>query len=115
MTFPTLKTGAVAQYPLERTVQFSTEAVRFLDGSEQRFRLYGKGLRRWLVKLDLLDEQELDTVISFIDQQEGGSFEFTDPVFGSTVPKCIIAGEVFEATITGEMNGQATVWIEEIP
>ena len=68
-TFPVLKTGAVAQYPLERGVRFSTQAVRFMDGSRQRFRLYGPGLRRWTLKLDLLDEQELGAVISFVEQQ----------------------------------------------
>jgi hypothetical protein len=115
MTFPILKTGAVAQYPLERTVRFSTEAVRFLDGTQQRFRMYGNGLRRWVVKLDLLDEQELDAVISFVDQQEGSSFDFRDPVTGGTAAKCVISGESFEATLRGEMNGQATLSIEEIP
>ncbi len=32
-TFPVLKTGAAAQYPLDRGVRFSTQAVRFMDGS----------------------------------------------------------------------------------
>ena len=30
-----------------------------MDGSQQRFPLYGVGLRRWTLKLDMLDEQEL--------------------------------------------------------
>jgi hypothetical protein len=115
MNFPTLKTGAVAQYPLEQSVRYSTEAVRFLDGSQQKFRLFGNGLRRWVVKLDLLDEQELSAVIDFIDQQESDSFAFTDPVSGNVIAKCVIAGEQFEAVMTGEMNGQATVVIEETP
>ena len=46
-TFPYLKTGAAAQYPLDFGVRFATQAVRFLDGSQQSFRLYGSGLRRW--------------------------------------------------------------------
>ena len=114
MTFPVLKTGAVAQYPLERGVRFSTQAVRFLDGSQQRFRLYGSGLRRWTVKLDLLDEQELGAVIAFVEAQGRAVFAFTDPLSGTAAVKCVISGEQFEATMTSEASGQATVVIEEI-
>jgi hypothetical protein len=63
MTFPTLKTGAVAQYPLNRGLRFQTQAVRFMDGSLQRYRIYGTNLRQWVVKLALLDEQELGVLI----------------------------------------------------
>ncbi len=114
MNFPALKTAAVAQYPLERAVRFSTQAVRFLDGSRQQFRLYGTGLRRWAVKLDLLDEQELSAVIAFIDAQAGAVFAFTDPSSGTTAPRCMISGESAAAGMRGELNGQATVVIEEI-
>jgi hypothetical protein len=114
MTFPLLKTGAVAQYPLERAVRFSTETVKFLDGSQQRYRLYGNSLRRWVIKLELLDEQELGAVIDFVDLQESDTFAFTDPISGDTVAKCIVSGERFEALMTGEVNGHATVVIEEI-
>jgi len=38
--FPTLKTGAVVQYPAKRVLRFNTQALRFLDGSE-----HGKGAR----------------------------------------------------------------------
>ena len=41
--FPTLKTGAVMQYPGKRILQFSTDVVRFLDGTEQRYREYKEG------------------------------------------------------------------------
>ena len=36
--FPKLKTGAVAQYPAQRTTRYSTHVMRFMDGSEQRYR-----------------------------------------------------------------------------
>ena|ERR1035438_3581429 len=113
-TFPVLKTGAVAQYPLDRGVRFSTQAVRFMDGSRQRFRLYGTGLRQWTLKLALLDEQELGAVISFVEQQGSATFAFTDPVTGSNVATCIISGDQFDATMNREMSGQTTVIIEEI-
>ena len=114
MIFPILKTGAVAQYPLGRSVRFATQAVRFMDGSQQRFRLYGPGLRRWTVQLDLLDEQELAALIAFVESQGGVAFPFTDPVSGTVAANCVISGETFDATMTGEMNGQASILIEEI-
>ena len=113
-TFPILKTGAVAQYPLDRGVRFSTQAVRFMDGSQQKFRLIGAGLRRWTLKLDLLDEEELGAVIAFVEQQTSATFAFTDPVTGDNVPACIISGEQFDATLNRDMSGQTTVVIEEI-
>ena len=57
--FPTLKTGAVMQYPAQRTLQFNTDAIRFLDGTEQRFRDNPSVLHQWTIQLDLLDESEL--------------------------------------------------------
>jgi hypothetical protein len=113
-SFPALKTGAVAQYPLARGVRFLTQAVRFMDGSQQRFRLYGTGLRRWTLKLDLLGEEELGAVISFIEQQGSAIFAFTDPLTGQTASTCMISGEKFDATIKNELTCQTTVVIEEI-
>ena len=114
MNFPVLKTGAAAQYPLDRGVRFATQAVRFMDGSRQRFRLYGTGLRRWTLKLNLLDEQELGAVISFIEQQGSTVFAFTDPLTGEIASTCVISGEQFNAAMKNELNGQTTVTIEEI-
>ena len=113
-TFPILKTGALAQYPLVRGVRFSTQSVRFMDGSQQSFRLYGNGLRQWIVKLDQLDETELGAVIAFVEQQGSLTFTFSDPVTGETVTPCAIAGEQFTAGMTSEINGQTTLTIKEI-
>src|SRR5579863_9481894 len=111
-TFPVLKTGAVAQYPLERGVRFSTQAVRFMDGSRQRFRLYGVGLRRWTLKLDLLGEDELAVVIAFVEQQGSAPFAFTDPATGAIASSCVISGDQFSVTMNAEMRGQTTIVIE---
>ena len=113
-SFPTLKTGAPAQYPLDRGVQYSTQAVRFMDGSRQRFKLYGTGLRKWTLKLRLLDEQELGAVIAFVEQQGSAPFAYTDPTTGAVAARCVISGNQFDATLTHEMDGQTTVVIEEI-
>jgi hypothetical protein len=111
--FPTLKTGAVAQYPLTVNTSYSTQSVRFLDGSRQTFRLYPAGLRRWSVQLDGLDEQELDSFISFVEVQGGDVFTFTDPATGDVVPNCIISGQA-DAGMATEMSGQTQLMIEEV-
>ena len=113
-TFPVLKTGAVAQYPLDYGVRYQTQAVRFMDGSQQKFRLCGVGLRRWTLKLDLLGEDELAAVIAFVEQQCSASFAFTDPATGAVAATCVISGEQLDVTLKGEMKGQTTIVIEEI-
>jgi hypothetical protein len=112
--FPTLRTGAVAQYPLDRSVRFQTQSVRFLDGSRQRFRLYGSGLRRWTIRLELLDETELAAVTAFMERQGTSVFAFTDPVTGDSVASCVISGPRFEAGMSDELKAGATVEIEEV-
>jgi hypothetical protein len=112
--FPVLKTGAVAQYPLQGSIRFRTEAVRFLDGSQQKYRIYGGGLRRWSVKLALLDDQELATLIAFADQQGSAPFAFTDPATGQSVSRCVIGADRFQARARGEMQSDAEIAIEEI-
>ncbi|MDP9053232.1 MAG: DUF2460 domain-containing protein [Acidobacteriota bacterium] len=113
MNFPILKTGAVAQYPLGTSIRFSTQAVRFLDGSQQKFRLYGGALRRWTVKFASLDETELSALIDFVDEQGSAPFSFIDPVSGNPVANCVISGDSFDATMTEEMEGKASLDIEE--
>lgn len=112
--FPALRTGAAAQYPLDRAVRFETDAVQFLDGSRQRYPLQGVALRRWVVSLTLLDEVELAEVIDFVEQLESDSFSFVDPVTGDTIAKCVLDGESFEASLENEMTGQARLLIQEI-
>ena len=112
--FPALKTGAVAQYPLEYGVRFATQAVRFMDGSWQRFPLYGAGLRRWTLKLDLLDEDELAAVIAFVERQGSAPFAFTDPNTGAIAPTCVISGRHLDVTMKGEFRGETSIVIREV-
>ncbi|HWE52414.1 MAG TPA: hypothetical protein VG273_21640 [Bryobacteraceae bacterium] len=112
--FPILKTGAIAQYPLVRGLRYATQSVRFIDGSRQRFRLHGRQLRRWTVALEQLDETELAALIAFVEEQASGTFTFNDPVNGEAVAACAIAGEQFAAGMIREMNGHATLLIEEV-
>lgn len=113
-TFPVLKTGAAAQYPLGFGVRFATQGVWFLDGSQQKYPLMANGLRRWTINLDLLDERELGAVIAFVEQQGSAVFSFTDPLTGSVASNCILAGDKFDATVGRALTGKTTVVIEEI-
>ena len=98
-TFPTLSSGAVAQYPADRQRQFSTHVCRFVDGSEQRFPNYGAPLLQWVIRLDLLTETELVNLESFFLSEEGqsGSFSFTDPWDNTVYPNCSFGVGTFGA------------------
>ena len=113
-TFPTLKTGAVLQYPAARESSYSTQIVRFLDGSEQRFRDYAAPLHSWIVKLDQLDESEMNAIREFFRVLDGGSesFSFTDPWDGTVYPDCSISDELLES-FTGDHNSQLQLTITE--
>src|SRR5712691_13004151 len=88
--FPTLKTGAILQYPDQKAVRFSAVVLRFTDGAEQRFRDYQAPLRRWQIRLDLLDDTELHLLREFFRAQSGatGTFTFRDPWDSSVYPNC---------------------------
>ncbi len=114
-SFPTLKTGVVAQYPSDRARQFSTQVLRFLDGSEQRFPEYGVPLRRWLIRLDWLDEAELVKVEQFFENQDGraGTFSFTDPWDGTVYPNCSFDSDVLALEYQGQGRGKTSVVVKE--
>ena len=113
--FPKLKTGAVLQYPATRTLAFKSQVVRFLDGSEQSYRMSGSPLRSWEIRLDLLDEVELADVESFFVEQQGafGSFAFTDPWDGAEYPDCSLEGDRLTVTMSGEGRGQTSLVVKE--
>ena len=114
-SFPALKTGVVAQYPLDRQKEYSTQVLRFLDGSEQRFPACGAALRRWVIRLDLLDEGELASLGAFFEAQGGraGVFSFTDPFDAAVYANCSFDADAFQATYGGPQEGQASVTIKE--
>ena len=75
-TFPKLKTNAIAQYPLARREQFQNQTVRFVDGSEQRYRDSAGARLEWDIQLSQLDEGELAAIEEFFLASQGafGSF-----------------------------------------
>ena len=114
-SFPALKTGAVAQYPSDRTRQFATQVYRFVDRSEQRFPQYGPTLRRWAIRLGLLDEKELTDLEGFFLSVGGrsGQFSFTDPWDGTVYANCSFANDVFTAGFQGPGRSSAAVIVKE--
>lgn len=114
-TFPALKTGAVAQYGSSRARSFSTQVFRFLDGREQRFQDYGAPLRRWTIRLSLLDEAELSAVESFFRSQAGQaeSFAFPDPWDGAVYANCSFDSDQLTTQYGGQSNGMASVTVKE--
>lgn len=113
--FPTLKTGAVLQYPAQRTIQFSTQLLQFVDGSEQRFRDYQSALHRWIIQLDLLDEVELHGLREFFRTESGafGSFGFTDPWSGVSYPHCTLESDTITEELRDELKGKTTLVVRE--
>lgn len=114
-TFPALKTGAVMQYPAQRGVEFSTVAMQFVDGSEQRFRNYQAPLHRWVIRLSLLDEGELHRLQEFFRAMAGRAenFGFTDPWDGTDYPSCSLDRDDMTTVLVGEWNGETSVTVLE--
>ena len=114
-SFPALKTGVVAQYGSDRERRFATQVFRFLDGREQRFAAYGAPLRRWVIRLELLDEAELAGLERFFEDQGGraGSFSFTDPWDGVVYANCSFDSDRVELEYLGEARGKTVVVVRE--
>lgn len=115
-TFPTLKTGAVAQYPAHRRLQFQNQALRFLDGSEQRYQDSASALHQWVIQLSVLDEGEMAAIENFFLANQGrfSSFAFTDPWDGTVYASCQLGSDSAALTSVDTMKGTATLAIVEI-
>jgi hypothetical protein len=114
-TFPTLKTGAVIQYPAIRKVRYRNQSLRFVDGTEQRYRDCAGPLRRWEIRLSQLDEGEVAALEQFFADNQGafGSFAFTDPWDGTAFPNCSLEMDGLKTTATAEMNGATSLTVAE--
>ncbi len=113
--FPQLSTRAVTQYPLQITSGQASQVIRFLDGSDQRYLMQGRTLRRWQIKLNLLNEQEAQTLASFFETQLGDylSFEFPDPYSGAAVPNCRFANSAFATEFEAVDMSATSYWVIE--
>lgn len=114
-TFPQLKTGAVAQYPATRSLVFQNQTVRFLDGSEQRYRDSAGPLHQWVIRLSELDEGEMTAFEQFFEANQGrlGSFAFTDPWDGTQYANCSLASDALVLSSFAEMRGKTSLTVLE--
>jgi hypothetical protein len=114
-SFPQLGTQAVMQYPAPIITGQGVQAVRFLDGSDQRYLTQGRSFRTWQVHLNLLNETEVAQVESFFAQQAGdySTFSFPDPFSGAVVPNCRFASPGL-VTIYADVDDSSTLlWVIE--
>jgi hypothetical protein len=115
-TFPTLRTGAIAQYPATVKTSFgNTKVVEFLDGSSQRYSAGAAPLRQWIVRLERLDAREDALVTAFVKNNVEGTFVFNDPFSGISATKCALRGPEMQNVIAGELNQESAFVIEELP
>jgi hypothetical protein len=114
-TFPALKTGAATQYPATKGTQYSSFVVRFLDGTDQRYRQYTPALMRWTVKLELLDESETGALEQFFLGQQGrfGTFSFVDPWTQTVYPSCSFDQGAYAFQLAGESQGTVSLAVVE--
>jgi len=114
-TFPTLKTSAVAQYPATRYVRFQNQTLRFVDGTEQRYRDASGPLHRWEIHLSELDEGEAAALEEFFSTNEGSfdNFAFTDPWDGHVYTNCSLLTDTLALTAVGEMRANTSLTVVE--
>ena len=103
------------QYPATKGLRYSNQLVRFLDGTEQKYRGSQAPLRRWVIRLELLDETELAALEQFFSAEQGaaGSFSFIDPWDGIEYADCSLEQDSFESELNEELRGQTTLVVLE--
>src|SRR5580704_5955301 len=109
-TFPQLKTGAVAQYPATKSLRFQNQTVRFLDGSEQRYRDAAGPLHQKVIQLS-----EMVAFAQFFEDNQGrrGSFAFTDPWDGTQYADCSLASDELALGSLAEMRTTTSLTVVE--
>ena len=115
--FPKLKTGVVAQYPLNRERSFDSERIRFVDMGEQAYSERASALRRWRLEYSQLDDTEVATICEFFSEMRGAldRFDFEDPETLETVANCRFDQEELEVERNAEHDGRLSVTIAETP
>lgn len=113
--FPVLSSGAVCQYPAPLTIGQAVQVIRFLDGSDQRCLTQGRMLRAWQIRLDLLNEQEIQQLEEFFGAQAGdySPFIFADPFSGTEVPNCYLGAPGLASEYLGADVSSSSLWVIE--
>ena len=98
---------------MARRAQFQNQTVRFVDGSEQRYRDSAGARLEWDIQLSELDESELAAIEEFFLASQGafGSFTFTDPWDGQVYDNCSVAADDLALATVAEMRGSTRLTI----
>lgn len=114
-TFPVLSSGAIAQYPTALATGQAAQAIRFLDGSDQRYLTQGTMLRSWEIRLDLLNETEIQQVETFFALVEGdySTFVFPDPFSGTNVVNCRLGAPTLVSEYMAADISATSFWVIE--
>lgn len=114
-TFPVLSTGAVAQYPAPMTSGQGVQIIRFLDAADQRYVAQPAILRQWQIRLDLLNDAEIQQLEEFFIAQSGdySPFTFPDPFTGTEVSNCRLGAPGFVSEYVGVDISSTSFWVIE--
>ena len=110
---PVFKTGAVAHYPADRVQKFSTQAFRFLDGSEQRFPGFPGVLQRGRSGWICGRKRDENLREFFLSQGGRRGFSFTDPSTGTVYSNCSFASDTLSLEFKGPPKGETQVVVKE--
>jgi hypothetical protein len=113
--FPLLTSGAVTQYPAGIISGQGVQVIRFLDASDQRYLAQPQAFRQWQIRLDLLNENEIQALEAFFIAQSGdySPFNFPDPFSGTSVPNCRLAAPGFASEYVGVDVSSTSFWVIE--
>lgn len=70
---------------------------------------------RWVIRLDLLDESELENLEQFFQDEGGraGSFSFTDPWDGTVYASCSFDSDELTLQFQGIARGKTQIAVKE--
>jgi hypothetical protein len=113
--FPVLTSGAVTQYPAPLTNGQGAQVIRFIDGSDQRYLTQGRALRQWEIRLDLLNDIEIQQMEAFFIAQNAdyNTFMFPDPFSGTVVPNCRLGSPQLTSEYIATGVSSTSIWVIE--
>ncbi len=114
-TFPSLSTGAVAQYPLPVSSTSPVRVIRFIDGADQRFLARGRALRSWHIQLSFVNDDEIHQIQDFFEALGGqySKFLFPDPYSGQFVPNCVLGESSLATDYLATDLSSTSFWVVE--
>lgn len=103
------------QYPAPLTNGQGAQVIRFMDGSDQRYLMQSKALRQWEIRLDLLNDDEVQQIESFFTSQDGDydTFTFPDPFSGTTVANCRFGAPQLLTEYVATGVNSTSIWVIE--